>query len=124
MFLCLNMWAKMALQDSPHVSDYPSEVKSMKYENFIRNYGWAEPHLHCILEEKERANQPPNSNGFWYTIEKRPHCKSGFIVVTGKGLLGWHSNWVWVDVSKTRLPYECIRWRSIVNLDSKAQFPL
>ncbi|GKE84161.1 hypothetical protein Tco_1557903 [Tanacetum coccineum] len=50
-----------------------------------------------------------------------PYYGSDFTVVTSKGLLGWHSNWMWVDVSKTRMPLECVRWRTIVNLDSQAR---
>ncbi|GJX14472.1 hypothetical protein Tco_0206230 [Tanacetum coccineum] len=29
----------------PYVADYPSDVKSIKYDNFRRNHGWARPHL-------------------------------------------------------------------------------
>ncbi|GKE30345.1 hypothetical protein Tco_1445729 [Tanacetum coccineum] len=61
-FLCLNMWEKMALQGNPCVNEYSSEVKSIKYENLILDRGWVVPHSPRIPEKKERANQPPDGD--------------------------------------------------------------
>ncbi|GKE87202.1 hypothetical protein Tco_1564677, partial [Tanacetum coccineum] len=40
----------------PYVADYPSDVKSIKYDNFMRNHGWARPHLPRIPGKKETAD--------------------------------------------------------------------
>ncbi|GKA03144.1 hypothetical protein Tco_0675925 [Tanacetum coccineum] len=51
---------------NPYVNDYSSEVKSMKYDNFMPDHGRAEPYSPRILENDERANQPPGGVTAFY----------------------------------------------------------
>nr|GEU40878.1 hypothetical protein [Tanacetum cinerariifolium] len=63
-------------------------------------------------------------HGSWYFVEKRSRCKNNFSIVNVKGLLGWHMNWVYVNVDEDILSLQLVRWSNNVNRDSEDPLPI